>query len=229
MVAAAFASGATSDEIEEVARTMRFKDVARWTLSRMGLAGSERMVMFLRRLLRVYTFDEMRIPLAVIATDLGTGKPVVFRGSGDVCLPIRASCSYPGLFLPIREGNRYLVDGAMSMEVPAAPLRQMGAAKVISVGVPMQTDATDPGNMFSVVNRCFQILQWRTEREWRRQSDIVITPPVADMSWDCFLSARKLIEAGERAAESAMPRILRWLESTRQMAGAPLNAPAAAS
>jgi NTE family protein len=168
----------------------------------------------------------MRIPLAVVATDLGTGKPVVFKGTGDVCLPIRASCSYPGLFLPIRSGSHFLVDGAMSMEIPAEPLRQMGATRVLSVSLPMQSHATDPANMFSVINRCFQILQWRTEREWRKHSNLVICPAVSDMDWDCFVSARHLIEAGEKAAEAVIPSILKWLDAPTPIAGAPLNVPA---
>ena len=54
---------------------------------------------FLERLLKRYTFEEMRIPLGVLATDLCAGHPVTFRDHGDVFLPIRASCAYPGLFL----------------------------------------------------------------------------------------------------------------------------------
>ena len=46
----------------------------------------------------------MRIPLGIVATDVGTGEAVIFRDRGDVVLPIRASCSYPGLFQPVRYG-----------------------------------------------------------------------------------------------------------------------------
>jgi hypothetical protein len=62
IVAAAYASGASVEEIADAARAMKFKDVARWGLSLLGLAGSERMAEFLKRLLKVYTFEEMRIP-----------------------------------------------------------------------------------------------------------------------------------------------------------------------
>jgi NTE family protein len=59
------------------------------------------------------------IPLGVIATDMVTGEAAVFRNRGDVVLHIRASCSHPGLLQPLRFGDRFLVDGAISMEVPA--------------------------------------------------------------------------------------------------------------
>ena len=93
MVAAAFASGTSIDDIGRIGCDMRFTDVARWSLCRWGLAGSERMNKFLQRLLKKFQFEEMDIPLGVVATDLASGEPVLFRDTGDVCLPIRASCS----------------------------------------------------------------------------------------------------------------------------------------
>ena len=211
MVAAAVASGSSADEIEAVALSMKFRDIARWTLSPLGLAGSDRMITFLTRLLKANRFEDMRLPLAIVATDLNTGRPVTFHDKGDVVMPIRASCSYPGLFLPIRYQGRLLVDGFVSMEVPAEPLLQMGADRVISVAIPNQEGMDDYGNMLSVVSRCFQIMSGRTQNSWRRYSNVVIAPPVADMSWDSFASAKKLIQLGEQAARAAMPAIHKWL------------------
>jgi NTE family protein len=191
IVAAAVASGATSDEIEQVALSMKFRDIARWTLSPLGLAGSDRMITFLTRLLKANRFEDLRIPLGIVATDLNTGRPVTFHDKGDVVMPIRASCAYPGLFLPIRYQGRLLVDGFVSMEVPAEPLLQMGADKIISVAIPNQEGSDEYGSMLSVVSRCFQIMTERTQMSWRRYSSVVIAPPVADMSWDSFASAKK--------------------------------------
>jgi NTE family protein len=213
MVAAAYASGSTPDEIGKIGAAMRFADVARWCLSRMGLVASERMDLFLHKLLKNFRFEDMKIPLGIVATDLATGEPVFFHGRGEVKPPIRASCSYPGLFQPVRHDGKLLVDGAMSMEVPAALLRRMGATRVISVHLPIQ-QITGPGpsNMLQVVNRCFQIMQARTEHEWREHSDLVITPDVSGMEWDAFGSAEKLIQAGEIAALECIPRIKAWLD-----------------
>ncbi len=213
MVAAAYASGSTPDEIGKIGAAMRFADVARWCLSRMGLVASERMDLFLHKLLKNFRFEDMKIPLGIVATDLATGEPVFFHGRGEVKPPIRASCSYPGLFQPVRHDGKLLVDGAMSMEVPAALLRRMGATRVISVHLPIQ-QLTGPGpsNMLQVVNRCFQIMQARTEHEWREHSDLVITPDVSGMEWDAFGSAEKLIQAGEIAALECIPRIKAWLD-----------------
>jgi NTE family protein len=212
MVAAAYASGARPDEIGRIGAAMRFTDVARWSISKMGLVHSERMNLFLHKLLKRFRFEEMKIPLGVVATDLATGNPVFFRGTGDVLMPIRASCSYPGLFQPLLHEGKLLVDGAMSMEVPSVMLRNMGATHVVSVHLPMQqSNGPAASNMFQVINRCFQIMQARSEHEWRANSDMVIVPDVTGMEWDAFGSAAKLIQAGEIAALKAMPMIKAWL------------------
>ena len=163
IVAAAYASGATPEEIARAGCSMRFSDVGRWSLGRLGLVGSERMNGFLKRLLKTYRFEEMRIPLGVLATDLSTGNPVSFSGTGQVFDPVRASCSYPGLFQPVRHQGQLLVDGAMSMEIPAALARQLGATHVISVYLPAPSSGAQVRNVFHVVNRGFRP---RRELRW---------------------------------------------------------------
>lgn len=201
IAAAAFASGCSSIEIETAARTMQISSVE--SLSSVAIGD------FLHGLLKKCSFEEMRIPLAVVASDLTAGAPVVFKDKGDVLMPIHASCAYPGLFPPVRYMDHCLVDGMVAMDVPAAPLRRMGATHVISVVLPTPAEAIDPGNMQSVVRRSFQIMMERNGLHWRRASDVVITPDVKDS----FGSAREMIEAGERAAEAVLPQILKWLHS----------------
>jgi NTE family protein len=210
IVAAAYASGATPAEIAQAGCAMRFGDVGRWQIARLGFVASERMQRFLQRLLKVHSFEQMRIPLGVLATDLSTGEPVPFFGSGAVFDPIRASCSYPGLFEPLQLQNQLLVDGAMSMEIPAALARQLGATHVISVHLPMRGPSGPPSNMFQVVNRCFQIMQSRSEDAWRRDTDVLIAPDVRGVDWDGFARGPQLIAAGEAAATAALPAIKEW-------------------
>jgi NTE family protein len=211
IVAAAYASGALPDEIAHAGSSMRFADVARWSISRMGFVVSERMKPFLQALLKHHRFEEMAIPLGVVATDLCTGEPVAFHGTGDVFLPIRASCSYPGLFQPVRANGRLLVDGAMSVEIPAMQARALGATHVVSVHLPPPLRSRPPGDMFQVVRRCFQIMQTHNEGAWRQASDLVITPDLRGVEWDGFERGPELVEAGEAAALAALPTIQSWL------------------
>jgi len=215
IVAAAFASGATVTEIGSAASSMRFADVARWGLSRLGFLGSERMTPFLQKLLKHMQFDDMKIPLGVVATDLCSGLAVEFRDRGQVAPAIRASCSYPGLFRPVEIDGRRLVDGAMSVEVPALLARKMGATRVISVCIPNQDEGFEPRHMFEVINRCFQIMMANNEEIWRKHSDLVLLPDVGAIPWDGFENAKRMIEAGENAAERALPQIREWLRETR--------------
>jgi NTE family protein len=211
VVASSYASGRTPEEVAEVARGLKFRDVARWTVNFMGVLDSERMEPFLQRALKVHRFEAMPIPLAVVACDLRSGQPVVFRKYGEVPPPVRASCSYPGLFKPVEYHGRLLVDGLVGMEVPAKPLQEMGATHVVSVYLPPEEESVDPLNLAGVVSRCFGILSSRTEHEWRRHSDLVLVPDVADCRWDSFDNVDQLIRAGEAAAEKALPQIADWL------------------
>ncbi len=179
----------------------------------MGFVVSERMKRFLEKLLKHYRFEEMHIPLGVLATDLCNGQTVNFRDQGDVFLPIRASCSYPGLFQPVRYEGRSLVDGAMSMEIPALLARQLGATHVISVHLPALGADASPTNMFQVINRCFQIMQTQSEEAWRQQSDIIIAPELRGMTWDSFGCGPAMIKAGQDAALAALPTIQSWFDA----------------
>lgn len=210
IVAAAYASGAQPEEIARAGCSMRFRDVGRWSVNRLGLVGSERMNRFLERLLNAHRFEEMRIALGVVATELSTGMPISFSGMGDVFDPIRASCSYPGLFHPVHHQGRLLVDGAMSVEIPAALARELGATHVISVHLPTPNPRAQPRNMFHIVNQCFQILQSRAEENWRSESDLVIAPDIGAIEWNGFALGLQLIAAGEAAALAALPKIQEW-------------------
>src|SRR5260370_19767089 len=92
------------------------------------------MITFLNKMLKVKTFEELGIPLAVTATDFASGEGVVFR-SGPLADPVRASCAYPGVFLPVTVDGRLLVDGMLAHSLPTKPVREMGADRVIAVSL----------------------------------------------------------------------------------------------
>lgn len=79
-------------------------------------------------------FEELEIPLKVVAADMHSGDLVIFD-SGDLLKALRASMSYPGLFSPVRHKNRWLVDGGVLDPVPVGVARAMGADIVIAVNL----------------------------------------------------------------------------------------------
>jgi NTE family protein len=225
IMGAAYCSGLTIAELEELAHKVRFTTFARWTLSRYGFASNDRMISFLERTLKVQTFEKMRIPLGVTATDFNTGKGTVFT-SGPIIDPVRASCAYPGMFLPVEIRGSWLVDGMLSYPVPSVPLREMGAERVVGVQLKGQWSKTAaPRHYFDVIGQSFAIAQEMMSKEWRSAADVVIEPDVAGFDYDDFKRADELIQVGELAMRRALPEVRKWLAAPAG-AVAPLKAPA---
>ncbi|MGA8312919.1 MAG: patatin-like phospholipase family protein [Terriglobales bacterium] len=231
LIGAAYCSGVTIPELEQMATRVRFKHFARWTLSRYGFASNERMIKFLSSILKVNTFEELLIPLAVTATDFSTGQGVVFQ-SGPLVDPVRASCAYPGMFLPVKIRGRLLVDGMLAHAVPTVPLREMGAQHVLAVHLKGNWANGDAGprHLFDVIGQCFAIAQEMNCGVWKAAADLVIDPDVNGFKYDDFERSADLIRAGETAARTALPEIRKWIqqpEPARKPQATRLTQPAA--
>ena len=213
LIGAAYCSGVTPAELELIARRVRFKTFARWTLSRHGFATNQRMIGFLQSILKVKSFEDLRIPLAVAATDLSTGEGVVFH-SGPLVEPVRASCAYPGMFLPVNIRGRWLVDGMLAHAVPTRPLVEMGAKHVLAVHLRGRwTNGNTPRHLFDVIGQCFAIAQDMCSSHWKQAADLIIEPDVNGFEYDAFVHTTALIKAGEAAARAAVPALKKWVES----------------
>lgn len=222
---AAYASGAPLARILATSRTIRFRDIARWTVSRLGLASNHRLADLVERVFDSQRFEDMKIPVAVVATDLASGDPVVFR-QGPLVEAIRASCAYPGLFEPVQIGTRYFADGGLVAPVPTQAARQLGASLVIGVSLGAQDgNRTAPKNIFQVVARAVGAAQKHQQDTWERHADLVIRPDVQGLAWDDFGRANEAIEAGEAAARLALPRIHQLLAASERSAsmGSPFH------
>jgi NTE family protein len=230
VIGASYASGVSAKELGQVASLVRFKDFSRWTFSRFGLFSNDKMAELLNRVLRCKTFEELRIPLAVAATDILTGEPAVFT-QGELITPVRASCAYPGMFLPVNINGRLLVDGLLAHAVPAVPLREMGAERVISVYLAARwVKPRGPRHVFDIIGQCFSIAQDKMCGLWRSASDVVVEPEIGDFGYDDFARAQEMVQAGELATRAALPQIRAWLSApSSQPAAAAGTAPAVAA
>jgi NTE family protein len=226
ILGAAYASGAPLARIIATCRTLRFRDIARWRVSRLGLASNHRLADLIENVFESRTFEGLRIPMAVVATNLNTGEPVVFT-EGDLVDPIRASCAFPGIFEPVEIGTRWLVDGALTAAVPTRAARELGAKHVIAVSVGMHDGPKGaPSNIFQVVSRAVFAAQKHQLELWERHADLVIRPDVQTMAWDDFALAEQAIEAGKVAAKRALPRIRQLLAEAVEAAAEPVAVPA---
>ena len=205
MLAIAYASGHPIHEIVAQAKATRFKDFGNWKLSWLGLASNQKLEHYPRKYLGVSTFEELQIPLAIAATDLGTGEPVYFT-RGPLGPALRASCAYPGMFIPVELEGRTLVDGFLAAPVPVDAVRNLGADVVIAVFLEA-ANSRKPESIVDVIGLSFAILQRHADLEWRRAADIIVEPVVKNFLWDDFDKTSELIAAGEAAARAALPKI----------------------
>jgi NTE family protein len=211
ILGAAYASGAPLARIIEACRTLRFRHIARWRVSRLGLASNHRLGNLIERVFESRRFEDLRIPLAVVATDLTSGEPVMFT-QGNLVDAIRASCAFPGLFEPVEIGTRCLADGGLVAPVPTRAARDLGAVTVIGVSVGMQDGHRGaPTNIFQVVSRAVSAAQKHQLEVWERHADLVLRPDVQHLAWDDFERAEEAIAAGAAAARGALPRIEKLL------------------
>jgi NTE family protein len=215
LVAATYASGTSLAEMERQGTETRFRDFGRWTVSRMGMASNERLEDYLRKFTPARYFHELKLPLCIVATDLIAGESVHFT-EGEIAPALRASCAYPGLFLPVEYRNQILVDGFLTETVPAPAVRSMGAEVVISVHLEPGLLESRPRNTIEVISRSFSIIQIAATQTWRTASDVLIEPNVHHILWDEFIKTPQLVAAGEEATRAALPQIQAALEGNAE-------------
>jgi NTE family protein len=216
LVGGAWASGMTLKEIEDLSRTLRWRDIGRVTMSRLGVQSNERLEQYLRTRLPITRFEDLPIPFAAVATDLKSGAAVVMRDEGDIPFAIRASCAIPGWYVPVTDKDgRQLVDGGLVAVVPSSVASSLGADIVIAVDVNAQ-GATFLGPSNSVVGVLLQsmlVVQKTASHYQLASSDMVIKPRVGHIRWDEMGRADELIAAGYEAGLESITEIRALLDA----------------
>lgn len=206
LIAAVYASGTSLAEMERQGCLTRFRDFGRWKLSRMGMASNERLEEMMHRFTTVKNFSDLKIPLSIVATDIIKGESVHFT-EGEIGPALRASCAYPGLFLPVEYKGKVLVDGFLTEQVPGEAVRELGAEMVIAVHLEPGLLDDRPRNTIEVISRSFSIIQSVSNQPWRRMVDVLIEPDVHHILWDEFVKTPQLVAAGWDATHAVMPKI----------------------
>ncbi len=180
-----------------------------WDLavSRDGLVKGEKVLEAMRLLTRDLTFAELKIPLAVVATDLETGERVVFR-EGSVAHAVRASISIPGIFKPYRYQGRLFVDGAVKNRLPIQVAKDMGAEKVLAVDVKKGL-STKLNTAMDVMLQALEILEEEVFCTQKEKADVLIQPEVGHIGVLQFDLAEEAIALGRTAAKSQISEIVR--------------------
>jgi len=205
LIGACYCAAVPLDEMQQIATTTSFADFGRWTPSWLGLATNQRMERYLERFTPAKTFEELTTPLAIAATDINAGITVYYT-RGPLGPPLRGSCAYPGLFVPIQFENRTLVDGFLTAPVPVEGTLLLGADVVIAVYLEAGS-LENPRTAADIISRSFTIIQRHADLAWRQQADVIVEPDVKPFVWDDFTRTNDLIAVGEAATVAVLPQI----------------------
>mgnify|MGYP000104752567 FL=1 len=216
VIAALLASGASGNDLNRLALNLDEATIADWGLPFAGRFGGlikgDALQNMVNREVQNKSIEQMRIPLGIVATDLQSGKGVLFR-TGNTGLAVRASCSVPGVFQPAVISGKEYVDGGLVAPVPVSYARQMGATLVIAVNISSEPAHQDASGTFGVMQQTISIMQRSINQYELKSADIVITPHLKQMSSGDFKSRNAAILAGEVAAQEQMAALKEKLRS----------------
>ena len=207
VIATLLASGATGNELNRLALNLDEATIADWGLPFAGRFGGlikgDALQNMINREVQNRTIEQMRIPLGIVATELQSGKGILFR-TGNTGQAVRASCSVPGVFQPTVIAGKEYVDGGLVAPVPVSYARQMGATLVIAVNISSEPVHQDASGTLGVLQQTISIMQQSINQFELKSADIVITPQLKQMSGGDFKSRNAAILAGEIAAQEQM-------------------------
>lgn len=180
--------------------------------ARYGLCQGTSLRRFLSTHLYATTFDELKIPLYVVATDLNSGELIPI-GGGPIIPAVEASCSIPLVFTPVNLHGRVLVDGGVVDPVPVRVAMQLGAQLIIAVDLGALLPKTCPQSLFGVAKRSAEIaLLWQSET-CLNGADYVIRPKLENIGTFQDSCNEIIYNAGKAAAHAIMPQIIERFRS----------------
>ncbi|MDB5742214.1 MAG: Patatin [Polaromonas sp.] len=206
LVAAIYATGKTSAQLQQTALGMEEVAITDWMLPIFGkgMFRGDALGRYVNQLVGGRLIENMAIPLGIVATDLNSGQAVLFR-SGDTGTAVRASSAVPAVFVPVKIGAREYVDGGLVSPVPVRFARQMGADVVIAVDISSSPEGNPAGDTLQILLQTFAIMGKSINQYELKEADVVVRPSLAGLKSADF-SARKLaIDAGRAAMLAALP------------------------
>ncbi len=208
LVAALYASGMSGAQLKQVAVAMQEAAITDWVLPlfNRGALKGDALAQYVNQQVQGRQIENMSLPLGIVATDLRTGDAVVFR-RGNTGTAVRASSAVPGVFLPVKIGEREYVDGGLVAPVPVQQARQMGANFVIAVDISSDPQSGETGDVFKILLQTFTIMGRSINALALRQADVVVQPSLNGVGSADFASRERSIEQGRQAMLVALPKL----------------------
>jgi NTE family protein len=229
VIAAGYAAGLSPDDLEQLFTDTPMREVLHVRPSGAGLLGLDRIAQMLDKTVGKRCFADLRVPLALTAVDLESGKEIVLT-EGKVGDAVLATIALPGIFPPQLMGEHRLIDGGALDPVPVAPVRRLHPAPVVAVALspsPERWQETRspnplaalpvlgmltrlrPSQAFQVFMRTMEIVL-RTYTEVRLQLDrpeVIVRPEVWGIGLFEEASAAEMAKLGGTAMVAALPAL----------------------
>lgn len=181
LVASYYAFGQSIETLEAISSDMSFSSLIGFKLQKQGLFTTKSIKeMVLKDIGNVY-IEQAKIPLAICATDIATGKQVVLT-EGKLADAICASMAVPGVFVPVEIHGRTLVDGGITENVPVSALDKMGAGITMAVDLNGSPHYQPPKDIISIMSNAIDIAIDLRTKEQLKKADLVLSMDLADFS-----------------------------------------------
>ena len=208
LIAALHADDPESNTLAQLLIGLRRSDVMDFSLfaSRFGIVKGDSLREFLLTHLEAKTFEELKIPLVVVATDLASGKLVEF-GNGELLTPIEASAAVPGIFKPVHYNDRVYIDGGATSPVPVQTAKKCGAKFIIAVDVAEKLTEDPPSHLFGVAKRSAEIAYLRLAELDSEEADVLIKMDFEGLGMFSDDSNEEIYNHGREQAKKALEEI----------------------
>ncbi|MFN5349599.1 MAG: patatin-like phospholipase family protein [Polaromonas sp.] len=208
LVAALYASGKTSAQLQQTALNMEEAAITDWMLPIFGrgMFRGDALAKYVNELVAGRLMENMAIPLGIVATDLGNGNAVLFQ-KGDTGTAVRASSAVPAVFVPVKINGREYVDGGLVSPVPVRFARQMGADLVLAVDISNPLEANAADGSLQILLQTFAIMGKSINDFELKGADLVVRPSQAGLKSADFTSRQRAIDAGRAAMLAALPAL----------------------
>ena len=210
LIGAGYALGISPAAMEVGAYAFSANKLLDPTIPTMGLLAGDKLEAAIRSLIDNKAFVDCKIPFAVVTTNIETGEEVVHQ-NGDLVKTIRASCSWPGIFNPVRIDGKLLVDGGIKNSVPVKIARALGADHVLAVDVGFCVREDPIKNIFQMILQAFQITGEELNKHQSSDADFVIKVALGHIDQVAFDKSREAVQKGMEATEEALPHLRKVL------------------
>lgn len=206
LVAALYAAGKTPTELQSMAMTLDESSITDWVFPGRSLLKGEALARFIRTQTAGKQIEGMRLPLGIVAADLQSGAPILFR-RGDPGVAVRASSAVPAVFEPVSINGREYIDGGAVSPIPVRFARQMGADVVIAVDISAIPQGQPTRRAVDILLQTFNIMGHAISQHELAEADVVMRPKLEGIGSADFSSRRLSILAGREAALMVLPQL----------------------